>query len=516
MKVTKAFIFFPLPVFLFIITIISCSPSHEKQSKEPRVYSSYRDIPGVTALEIEEIENLKNNKKEFILGMIPSTEAFVSADGEIRGYFALFGEWASELFGIKFVPKHYSWIGLLDGLASGEIDFTGDLTPNDDRRKTYIMTGAIAQRSLKYIRLENNTPLAEIRNTRLPRYILQEKTTIVSDVWRYASGTFEPVYITEYEEVYDLLKSGKADALITESVQEAFWDNHDDIIVKDFFPLIYSPVSLTTQNHELSAIISVVQKLLDSEGINVFNELSELGYNEYYKHKLSLKLTDEERNYIKLNPIVPLVAEYDNYPVSFYSEHNHEWQGISFDVLKEIEFLTGLKFLVVNKNQTDFQDLFDMLEEGKAHIITELVSTPEREGRFIWPRQSFMTETSVLVSRMDYRKVYIEKVYSEKIGLSKGTAHTEYFLTWFPNHPNTIMFDTQGETFEALVQGKVDLMMTSYSTLLYLTNYMELPGFKANIMFDSHYESSFGINKNIPLLCSVIDKSLKLIDTHAI
>jgi len=516
MKVTNTLTYFLLPAFLFILAITACSPSHEKQSNEPHVYSSYRDIPGVTAEEIKEIEKLKLNKKEFILGMLPSTEAFVNDDGEIEGYFALFGEWASKFFGIKFIPKHYSWFGLLDGLASGEIDFTGDLTATEERRKTYIMTDAIAQRSLKYILLENNKPLTEIRHTRLPRYILQEKTTIANDVLRYAGGTFEPVYILEYEDAYDLLKSGKADALITEDVQEAFWDTYGDMIVKDFFPLIYSPVSLTTQNPDLSAIISVVQKLLDKEGIYYFSELNELGYNDYYKHKLSLKLTEEERSYIKLNPIVPLVAEYDNYPVSFYSEHSNEWQGISFDVLRQIEFLTGFNFMVANKNRTDFHELFKMLESGKAHIITELVRTDEREGRFIWPEQSFMTETSVLISRMDYRKVYIDKVYSEKIGLSNGTAHTEFFLTWFPNHPNTIMFDTQGEAFDALVHGKVDMMMTSYSTLLYLTNYMELAGFKANIMFDNSYESTFGINKNLSILRSIINKSLKLVDTHAI
>ena len=516
MKVTNTLTYFLLPAFLFILAITACSPSHEKQSNEPHVYSSYRDIPGVTAEEIKEIEKLKLNKKEFILGMLPSTEAFVNDDGEIEGYFALFGEWASKFFGIKFIPKHYSWFGLLDGLASGEIDFTGDLTATEERRKTYVMTDAIAQRSLKYILLENNKPLTEIRHTRLPRYILQEKTTIANDVLRYAGGTFEPVYILEYEDAYDLLKSGKADALITEDVQEAFWDTYGDMIVKDFFPLIYSPVSLTTQNPDLSAIISVVQKLLDKEGIYYFSELNELGYNDYYKHKLSLKLTEEERSYIKLNPIVPLVAEYDNYPVSFYSEHSNEWQGISFDVLRQIEFLTGFNFMVANKNRTDFHELFKMLESGKAHIITELVRTDEREGRFIWPEQSFMTETSVLISRMDYRKVYIDKVYSEKIGLSNGTAHTEFFLTWFPNHPNTIMFDTQGEAFDALVHGKVDMMMTSYSTLLYLTNYMELAGFKANIMFDNSYESTFGINKNLSILRSIINKSLKLVDTHAI
>jgi len=519
MKILKGsnyFLFFTVLSIILSAFILSCSASGGKQSGEFSVFKSYHDVPGITAEEIEAIEELKKNKNEFILGMIPSTEAFISVDGKMGGYFALLSDWLSELFGITFVPKHYSWLGLLDGLAAGEIDFTGDLTATDKRLETYFMTGAISQRSLKYFRLENSASFPDIRSERLPRYILQEKTTTADDVLIYAEGTFEPVYILEYEEAYDLLKSGKADALVAEDVQEAYWDAYDDIILRDFFPLIYSPVSLSTQKPELAAVISVVQKILNSEGLRFFIELNELGYSDYFKHKLSLKLTEEERSYIKYNPIIPLVAEYDNYPISFFSEHQNEWQGISFDVLKQIEQLTGLNFLVVNSKQTDFHELFEMLEAGRAHIISELVRTPEREGRFIWPEQSFMTETSVLVSAVDYRKVYVDRVYSEKIGLSKGTAHTEFFLTWFPNHPNTIMFETQGETFDALVSGKVDMMMSSYSTLLYLTNYLELAGYKANIMFDNSYESTFGINKDMTALCSVIDKALKLINTNAI
>jgi PAS domain S-box-containing protein len=378
------------------------------------------------------------------------------------------------------------------------------------------MTGTIAQRSLKYFSIEGSAPLQEIKNNRLPKYILQEKTTIANDVLFYANGTFEPVFITEYDEAYDLLKSGKADALVTECVQEAFWDNYSDIEAKDFFPLIYSPVSLSTQNPELSAIISVVQKVLDSKSIHYFSDLNELGYNEYYKHKLALRLTDEELKYIKNNPVIPLAAEFDNYPVSFYNKHSSEWKGICFDILDRIKYLTGLDFLIINDNKTDFHILFNMLETGKAHIISELVNTPDREGRFIWPDHSFMTEISVLISKTDYRNISIDKVYTEKIGLSKGTAHTEFFLTWFPNHPNTTIFESQEETFNALIDGRVDLMMSSYSTLLYLTNYLELVGFKANIMFNNTFESTFGINKDKVILGSIINKALKLVDTMVI
>ena len=514
MKTAKVSFFLIIAVFS-VFSFFNCVNSGSAKNDNIPVYESYRDIPGITIIEIAAIEDLKRQKSEFILGMIPSTETFEDADGNLKGYYALLCEWLTGLFGIPFVLKHYSWNGLLDGLASGEIDFTGDLTANDERRRTYIMTGAVSQRSLKYFRIEGSAPISEITKTRLPRYILQRGTTIADDVLYYARGTFEPVYILEYEEAYDLLKSGQADALITENVQEAFWEAYPDVAVSDFFPLIYSPVSIATQNPQLAPVISVIQKVLDSDSIHYFNELNDLGYQEYYNHKLTLKLTDEERAFIKNNPSIPVAAEFDNYPVSFYSSRD-DWQGICFDVLDKIEELTGLKFFIVNDNKTEFQTLLNMLEAGEAYILSELIRTSDREGRFIWPDNSFMTEKSVLISRMDYHSININRVYSERIGLSKGTAHAEFFLRWFPNHTKTEMFETQAESIDALVKGKVDLIMSSYSALLYLTNYLELAGYKANIIFDNSFESTFGINKEMTILNSIINKALGMIDTQEI
>jgi len=515
MKIAKFSVYIFFAVF-FAVLFSGCQDSNSRQSGRYAVISSYRDIPNITALEIAAIEEIKLQKKEFILGMLPSTEAFEDENGNIRGYFALLCEWLSGLFGIPFVPKHYSWLGLLDGLANGEIDFAGDLTASDERRNIYDMTDAIAQRSLKYYRIEGSAPISQILNTRLPRYILQEKTTVADDVLYFAKGAFEPVFISEYEEAYDLLKSGAADALIAESVQEAFWDTYGDVVVSDFYPLIYSPVSFSTQNPKLSAVISAVQKILESEGIHYFNELNERGYKEYYKYKLSLKLTDEEKEYIKNYPVIKFAAEFDNYPVSFFSSRFNDWQGICFDVLYEIEDLTGLTFTIVNDNKTDFHELLNMLDSGGAHVISELIRTADREGNFIWPDNSFMTEKSVLISKMDYRNINVNRVYSERIGLSKGTAHAEFFLRWFPNHPYNKIFESQAESINALVNGDVDMIMSSYSALLYLTSYLELAGYKANVMFDNSFESTFGINKEMTVLSSIIDKALRLIDTNMI
>ena len=517
------------PIITYLISIIAiiffagdcllfetCSAESKNQSYDAVLFSSFRDIPGVTADEIAAVEEFQKQGKPFIYGIIPSTEAFLNSEGEVSGYSTLICEWLTTLFGIQFISKRFSWSGLLDGLNDGSVHFTGDLTVNDDRRKTYFMTDVIAQRSIRYFSISDNPLLSEISKSRLPRYLLPEKTTIASDVMYYAAGTFEPVFIHEYDEAYALLKSGEADFLITEGVQEAIFDVYDDVVVKDFFPMIYSPVSLSTQDQKLSPFISVVQKALENGIVRHLNDLYDQGYNEYLKNKLFLRFTEEERAFISEHSVVPFAAEYDNYPISFYSVRSKEWEGICFDVIKEIESLTGLKFFIINDEHTIFSELVGMLESGEASLLTELIPTLDRQGRFLWPENSIMTESSVLVSRLNYRNININRIYSERIGLSKGTAHTEFFTRWFPNHLSTFEFDSQNEAFEALIKGDVDLVMSGYIALLYLTNYQELAGFKTNVMFDNSFVSTFGVNLNQGVLCSIIDKTLELIDTRTI
>jgi PAS domain S-box-containing protein len=51
---------------------------------------------------------------------------------------------------------------------------------------------------------------------------------------------------------------------------------------------------------------------------------------------------------------------------------------------------------------------------------------------------------------------------------------------------------------------------------LLLTHFQELPGYKTNIVFDQPIETMFGFNKDEEVLCSIIDKALKVIDTGGI
>jgi len=511
---------------LFLFAALSgCEKTYDKQAGEMPAfaYASYRDIPGVTDEEIEAIEALRGSVASFTFGVMFSTESFLDENDEISGFAAMLCDWMAELFGISFAPSIYEWGDLINRLESGDIDFTGELTateerknPTDPNQKPYFMTGTIAERSVKILRIEGSRPLLEIVDARPLRYAFLEGTTTVDDVPAIAYEEIEAILIDDYDAAYKLLKSGLIDGFIEESPAEAAFDIYGDVISEEFFPLIYSPVSLATQKPELQPVITVMQKALESGGNRYLTELYNLGEQEYIKHKLQIQLTEEERAFIRDNKTVRFAAEYDNYPNSFYNVHENEWQGIVFDVIKELENLTGLSFVVANSQRAEWIELLQMLEDGSVSMISELIWSQDREGSFLWSKSTILTDYYALLSKTEYRNISINEVLFAKVGLQRGTTHTQLFMTWFPNHLNTEMYENMSEAFRALERGEIDLLMSSQNQLLTMTNFHEQPGYKANIIFNRPFVSTFGFNKNEEVLCGIVNKALRLVDTKLI
>ncbi|MCL2440233.1 MAG: transporter substrate-binding domain-containing protein [Treponema sp.] len=520
MKIIKinALLFLCLTAFNFY----GCSNKSEIASYEIAVFQTLNSIPGITEQEIAAVEILRRQvlereNKYYVFSVLPSTEAFYNEDGEIRGWSFLLCEWLSGLFGIPFKPRFVTWDEYLDVLASYEVDFTGHMTPTEERRKTYFMTTAIAQNMVKSFRLENSLPLEYIAQARPLRYAFISGTTTINKVIQHLEpGTYEVVLAGNTDEIYRMLQSGEADAFFNDDWTEASFDNYGDVITKDFFPLIYSPVSLTTQNPELEPIINIVQKALDAGALRYLTALYNQGYLEYLKQKLFLQLTEEEKTYIRNNRIIPFIAEYSNYPVSFYNVYENQWQGIAIDILQNIEILTGLSFNRINNAEESPFVMMQMLESGEAALGTELIRIPERENRFLWPKTMLFKDNYALISKLDFPNIKINEIMHLNVGLIGNTAYSASFKNWFADHTGMIEYDNFDAAIEALDRGEVDLIMASRHHLLMLTNYRELLDYKTNIIFDQSYEATFGFNKDEVILSSVIDKALRFIDKEGI
>ena len=498
-------------ILAIIISILLLGCNNSSIVEQEIVLQSFYDIPGITNDEIKAIEALKG--QTLIYGMPLSVEAFEDENGEVRGFSALFCEWLSGIFGVTFKPVLYDWLDILAGLETGDISFTGELTPSAVRHSVYLMSKPIASRLLNTYRLNGGRPLEEIVNERPIRCGFIEGTTTADTVtYELKDGTYEIVLLKDVEFVYDALKNGVIDVFYYSKTVEANFLQHRDMVTSHFYPLTYRPVALTTQNLSLEPLITAVDKIIENHGLRLINEFYNRGEVEFKKFKLFSWLTAEQKKYLEKNKKVRFVAEYYNYPVSFFNTHENAWQGIVFDMIPKIEELTGLTFTLINDKDTEWPELVRMLEEGEAHMSAEMIRSHDRIGRFLWPEQPTLVDYYTLVSKHTLPNKSINEIMDVKVGLVWGSVYSEIFKRWFPDHRNTVEYISSNAAFNGLELGEVDMVMSSQHRLLAITHYNEFVGYKANIIFDYKSESRFAFNINEGILCSIVDTALEMLD----
>lgn len=291
-------IFLLLLLLGFSITFISCDASIDEPFD---IYSitSYKDIPGVTAEEISAIEALKAKTKSFTYGHLTETEAFILPDGTYAGFTTKFTGLLSSLFGISFEQEFCDWQDLKTKLDNQLIDFTGDLTATPERMQIYYMTHAIADRSFRiFMNVDSPDILFESDLNGLNVGFLQGSVDADSVAKSYSALSYNHIDCAGFTDAAQKLKNHEIDVFVTEGVVDPAFDEYGFVRSKVFFPLIFTPVSMTTANPELAPIISVVNKYLIAGGIDRLFELYKEGDDEYTNYKLHKTFTEEENAYI--------------------------------------------------------------------------------------------------------------------------------------------------------------------------------------------------------------------------
>lgn len=512
----KILLFFFLSLFLSVCILTA---SAEPNPDDGGIY--YIDIPGVTEEDRANIESIKRQYPDgLIYGMIYSEEAFITTDGEIGGYAQLVCQRLSNLFGLKITPKILEWDSLIASLRNGSVDLTGDLTSTPARRETYFMTSPIAERSFAVFRNAKRPPLDLFSSERTLRYGFLEHTTTYDRVLETSMIPFKAVFVPDYKQAAEGLQDGTIDGFIYESAADSILEYYPNIDYQEYYPVVFTSVSLATANPNLRPLIDAVQKYLEHGGKQELSGLYEQGKEAYQRQKLNRLLTPEEQAYldshIQNHISIPVAAEFDNYPISFYNQQERQWQGIAHDILRKVQSLTGLRFEITTGTDEPWHSILEKLKNGDTAIITNLLKSKDRSGHYLWPDAPYSVDSYALLSRMDTEDMTISQASMAKVGLLAGTAYQETFQRIFPDHQNFILYPDALQCFEALESGEVDLVMMPRHLLLSITNYMERPGFKVNVALNIPCESYFGFNQEEDILCSIISKAQTLVGCEEI
>jgi len=511
-----------LPALLLILSMMLLVAGGCAQEAEPQRAESYkpvtdfRMIPGITPEEIAAIEALNLKDRVFTCAVAASTECFYDDSGRMQGFTVLVCQWLSQLFGTTIKAEIVPWDALLQGLDAGKYDFSLDIPVSLGDEGGFFLTDAMVERGM---RLFTGPSMARsITSGRVPTYGFLDGRDMQGRIAARLGSEAKLVPVPNVETAQAWLGTGQIDAFIGESTAEAALKTY--VSAENLSGMPYSAVALATTSGELIPIISAVQKCLQSGGGYYINQLHARGTHQYLRWQLQAMLTVEEREYLLLhqNPaaIIPVAVEYDNYPYSFFNTQENEWQGISVELLEEISQVTGMHFGYVNARTDDWSVIIDMLESGRVAMVTELIRSPQREGRFLWTEAPFMRDYYALLSLSEYPGINLSQVPNAKVGLITDTAYAELFLEMYPSHQNITYYDSKLTAFDALTSGEVDLLMMTRNLLLSATNYLEQAGIKENLSFDRFYESYFGFNNDQAMLCSIVSKAQDLIDTERI
>lgn len=509
---------------IMLICLILCATSCSTASKEStglNYINSYKDIPGVTQEEIAAVEALKATGEIFLYGHMATTEAFMLPDGTYAGFIYKFCGLLTNLFGMEFSPKEYStWDSLIKGFDDKSVDFLGDLTVTPERTQQYYMTHAIAERSLRLFTRAGSSLIVTENDVEGLTIGFFTGTITAESIKKSYNISFNSVDIDSFATAAEKLESGEIDAFVMESIADSAFDDYDFIMSREFFPLVYNPVSLATANPDLAPVISVVNKYIAAGGIDKLYEIYKEGDYEYTRYKLTKSFTDAEKAYIAKSTErkiqIPVAYENDNYPISFYNEEDKELQGIAVDVLNEVTRLTGLEFVSMTTMDTPWAEIMEMLKSGEISMVTELVYSEARAKDFIWASTPTISSHYAILSKLSYPDLSPQQVVRETVGVMRSSIYEDTYSAWFYDHDNLVAYDTQYQALDALEKGEVDLLMATELLLLTQTNYREKPGYKVNIGFSTQIDSQFGFNKNETLLRSIIDKAMLFINIDSV
>ncbi|MDR2716702.1 MAG: PAS domain-containing protein, partial [Treponema sp.] len=510
----NSFILYTALILAFILILFSgCGQRAEKESAAAIETLSFRDIPGITRDEIRAIEALQSKYGSFVYGINPTTEAFTWKDGELDGYAVMFCKWLSEMFGITFKPVYYQWGDLLNGLDAGEVHFTGELMATPESKTEYFQSGPTINRTIKGYRIQGGRSIDDILQSRLPRYAFLRGAVVADDIDMNTPGyTFERIIVESHREAYQLLKSGEIDSFFGLDTAEGAFAAYEDIVSEDFYPLIFRSSCLSAHEEELRPIISALDKAMNIRVLEYLTGLQKRGYERYLRNRMDTLLTEEERLYIVKHPVIPVAADFSNYPISFYDHRSGKWEGIYFEALGEIAKFTGLSFEIGNDQNAALSGLIDKVEKGDLLIVPELFHIKDYEGRFLWSEVPLLNDNYVFISKADFRNIDVNEVFHLRVGIRKDTLYSEVFKTVFPAHRNYIEYDSQEDAWDALDRGEYDVLFGSRRRLLIYTNYYEQSGYKLNLVFNHWFNSYFGYNKDAALLKSIVDKALRIIN----
>jgi signal transduction histidine kinase/CheY-like chemotaxis protein/ABC-type amino acid transport substrate-binding protein len=504
---------------VFFLCLACQSATYDRQKTTNQLMQWYLDdfrrLPGITDQEVAAIEDLAEEGRILTFGTTLSDEAFVTRQGDKGGFLIHFAGALSGMLGLKFEQKFVARRDMIEALAEGRVDLSAEIPYNSNNQKNFLMTDPVFERLVKTYRRRSDPP-----GKQPYRYGIPSNSGISDILLPTVKHSIEVVMVNEDIEAAEYLFNYQIDLYLDEASADKYFAPFSGLVSGNYFPPVKIPHSLSTSDPSLEAIIRVAQRFLDAGGqdylFDLYSQSSEENRRIFFEESLSQGqsvLLDRRRE--RGGPIKVAVSSED-YPEVFYNERNQEYEGIIPDILKALEGMTGLDFVITNPPGTQMEELKEMLSTGQVDILGDFNYIEDNYNHFVLSDLPLLSDRYALLTTLNHPDIEFSQIGYQTAGLVRNNDFTKIYQAWFPQSQGVIYYRSMPLALEALQREDIDFVMASNNYLLYLTNYLEQPLFKAGYVFDQDIPTGFAYQRKDRDLAILIDRAMTFIDINHI
>lgn len=230
------------------------------------------------------------------------------------------------------------------------------------------------------------------------------------------------------------------------------------------------------------------------------------------QNKEKLKLTNEEQLYLKSHKTINICLQYNQFPYDGYVDGKHT--GIMADIYKIISKDLALEFKVIPPSSLD--ELIANIENKKCEIFS-IMPAQSKDFPNLVTSKSILKNNFTLISKLDKSFVQDPKQLEDEILVVQFQPYKDYLQNLYPylnieveENTNKMMKKVlDGSVYASIeIDEKADYMVEKYGY-----GKLKINGFLAK---DQPMTCSIGVQKDEPILFSILQKELDNISEHKI
>ncbi|WP_424688667.1 transporter substrate-binding domain-containing protein [Halarcobacter ebronensis] len=409
-----------------------------------------------------------------------------------------------KISGLKFDIKTSKWSEAISNFEEKRVDVISEISYTKERSKYAAFTTAYYEIPTFIFGLKSDTNFKSVKN-------LKGKVVAVSRGLFYIKLLKElGIKVIELDSSFEKAQAvvtGKADYFLASYTtgQKAISDNtfYTLKVLGEFTAIKKEDLRFATHK-ENSILRDILQKSLNKITQEELTFLAKKWINNN-KFDSQIDFTPEEVAFIRANPIVKY-SEVNWKPLSIIEDN--KMKGIMGEYLDLVSQRTGLKFEFVASKS--WPHVLEQFKEGKIDLVPGVGSSPQEKQLGLISNR-YAKYPFVIVTNDRY--TYLESLMDLKdavIAVPKSYTSYNFIVKNYPEM-NLLLTEDIPEALIAVENGKADAFVGHIATSLYYISELHLKNLKVagTTIFD--IEHHYLIQKDMPLLLSIINKAFNSI-----